>query len=694
MMRTVRLSLSLVVVCLGGCLDTSSNQELTGREAEVARAGFNDALRSARLADVDVAALAGRVTPGAVVSLALPGLDRADLVVGSVQQLVPGVTTFTGHLAGDEGSDFAFSIEDGALVGSVRQGPQAWLVAPHASGQHVVREIDRTALPRDPEHATHAMQRRAQTTTGGATAEPALTTATNANGNVRVLFLHATDVANASSHAANIVASFNQSLSASLVSSNNTITLVGVQQVNSDFDNQSRQMIMNDMVANSGPFVGLDAALDANYADVAFLLVQEDADAAGEWPQWGRVGGAAMPFVRDDPFAMSTLNYALGDLTALHELGHVFGGRHEEVPPEIAGIARPVVAPDCSWMTIMGGYIWCQFNGLPATTVRLGRWSNPEQTWNGIPLGVAGQRDMESHLETAMPAASNWRPEPPSVQPAVMSSPTPGTQLPGSSVTFSWTTGSSILQYYLYVGNGPGGYDLYNASQGTSTSGTVHNLPTDGRTLHVRLWSYSNALGWQARDYTYTAANIVTPAVMWSPSPGSTLPGSTATFYWSTGTGVSQYYLYVGSSPGWADYYGASQGAATSGTVYNLPTDGRTLYVRLWSYTNQGWLFRDYWYQAHSSCVPHTGQHGQLWTTVGANAQWQYNQGWCTVGRGLPQQCWEGTYYYYQDVQGSYCTSGGSTGSCYDGDAWWWVTCNALVDCVYDCYGNCVQASC
>ena len=189
--------------------------------------------------------------------------------------------------------------------------------------------------------------------------------------------------------------------------------------------------------------------------------------------------------------------------------------------------------------------------------------------------------------------------------PASIVSPTPGSTLPGSSVTFSWTTGSGVSQYYLYVGNSFGGSDIYAASQGLATSATVSNLPADGRTIYVRLWSYIPSLGWLWRDYTYTAAVMATPAAIYSPAPGSTLPGSSATFYWTPGSGVSMYYLYVGSSFGGFDIYAASQGLATAATVSNLPTDGRTIYVRLWSYiSNMGWLWRDYTYTAAVMATP------------------------------------------------------------------------------------------
>jgi hypothetical protein len=61
-----------------------------------------------------------------------------------------------------------------------------------------------------------------------------------------------------------------------------------------------------------------------------------------------------------------------------------------------------------------------------------------------------------------------------------------------------------VSQYFLYLGNTAGGNDIYGQSQGTSRSVTVSGIPTDGRTIYVRLWSLLST-GWQYTDYTYRA---------------------------------------------------------------------------------------------------------------------------------------------------------------------------------------------
>ena len=155
-------------------------------------------------------------------------------------------------------------------------------------------------------------------------------------------------------------------------------------------------------------------------------------------------------------------------------------------------------------------------------------------------------------------------------------------------------------EYWLTIGTtGVGSNDVYGGSQGTSLSGTVSGLPTNGSPVYVRLWTLLGGTLWQFNDYTYTAATQ-SKAVLTSPAPGSTLAGSTVTFNWSAGGGATQYWLTIGTSGvGSNDVYGGSQGANLSGTVSGLPTNGSPVYVRFWSLLGgTSWQFNDYTYTA------------------------------------------------------------------------------------------------
>ena len=90
---------------------------------------------------------------------------------------------------------------------------------------------------------------------------------------------------------------------------------------------------------------------------------------------------------------------------------------------------------------------------------------------------------------------------------AAMSSPTPGSKLTGSSQTFTWTAGTSVSSYQLWVGTTPVGKDIYAGSATTATSLTVTKIPTHGKTVYARLWSSING-AWQYNDYNYVEAKL------------------------------------------------------------------------------------------------------------------------------------------------------------------------------------------
>ncbi|MDH4062786.1 MAG: M36 family metallopeptidase [Acidobacteriota bacterium] len=186
---------------------------------------------------------------------------------------------------------------------------------------------------------------------------------------------------------------------------------------------------------------------------------------------------------------------------------------------------------------------------------------------------------------------------------AVITTPTPGSTLSGASVDFTWSTGTGALQYWLYVGTtGVGSANIWNQDQGTATSRTVTGIPLNGATVSVRLWTRL-ASGWTSNDYTYTAVNLVKAAIT-SPTPGSTLAGSSVPFQWTTGSGALQYWLEVGTTGvGSNNIWNQDQGTGTSRTVTGIPTNGATVFVRLWTRFSTGWQFNDYTYTAATAAA-------------------------------------------------------------------------------------------
>ena len=191
---------------------------------------------------------------------------------------------------------------------------------------------------------------------------------------------------------------------------------------------------------------------------------------------------------------------------------------------------------------------------------------------------------------------------------AQLINPAPSSTLSSSTVSFEWTGGVGVLQYWLSIGSAPATADLVSRDLGQSLSTVVAGLPVDGRKLYVRLHANVNGT-WQFTDYLITAAPVApATAELVSPAPGSTLTNATVTLQWTGGVGVTQYWLSIGSAPATADLVSRDLRQSLSTVVSGLPTDGRTIYVRLHSNVSGIWQFNDYSYTSTSA----TQQKAQL----------------------------------------------------------------------------------
>ena len=110
------------------------------------------------------------------------------------------------------------------------------------------------------------------------------------------------------------------------------------------------------------------------------------------------------------------------------------------------------------------------------------------------------------------------------------------------------------------------------------------------------------------------------PAIT-SPAPGSTLSGATETFSWTAGgtPNIIEWWLYVGTTGvGSNNLYNSSTGTATSAEVSGLPTNGSTVYVRLyWLISGQtSWARTDYTYTAFTSGGGGADNHTLRWDRI------------------------------------------------------------------------------
>ena len=90
---------------------------------------------------------------------------------------------------------------------------------------------------------------------------------------------------------------------------------------------------------------------------------------------------------------------------------------------------------------------------------------------------------------------------------------------------------------------------------------------------------------------------------LYSPTSGSTLTGSSATFQWNGPPSATAFWIDVGSSAGGHDYYSSGSLPTTtlSATVNGLPTNGSTIYVTFYWLIGGSWTPNSYTFTAFNA---------------------------------------------------------------------------------------------
>ena len=288
----------------------------------------------------------------------------------------------------------------------------------------------------------------------------------------------------------------------------------------------------------------------------------------------------------------------------------------------VAGIAgTPAVynpAPNSTLSSTTATFTWCIYPGATNYWLDVGSTSGGNNYLQSGPLGPAAFSQTLTNLPNngSTIYVTWWQyvngawqyteyqytAEGGASQIGVITSPSNNSTLTGSSQAFTWSSGTLSSQYWLDIGSVQGGNDVYNSGNlGNVNTVTVNNLPTNGQTLYVTLFSYVASQGqWLYNEYTYTASGGGSLAIMQSPTPGTEIDGTSITFTWSAGTNAQNYWLDVGDTSGGNDIY--QSGPLGSGTlmttVNDMPNNGEMVYVTLWTEINGQWQYNEYQYQS------------------------------------------------------------------------------------------------
>lgn len=184
----------------------------------------------------------------------------------------------------------------------------------------------------------------------------------------------------------------------------------------------------------------------------------------------------------------------------------------------------------------------------------------------------------------------------------------PMTLNPGQSATvtvqFDPSTEGSVTGTLTISSNNSSGGTATISLSGTGTASTSTGGGTTGG------GSGTGSSGSSGSGSSSGGSSGGTQAALISPAPGSVLSGSSATFTWSTVSGVMEYQLWVGTEgagSGDIDIYtvGSTSAGTLSANVSDIPISGATLYVRLFTYnaSTGSWVASDYTYVEAAKAV-------------------------------------------------------------------------------------------
>lgn len=311
--------------------------------------------------------------------------DGGSIWYGSVQEAGSRLTRAAGN---DPGNSVILVQSGNTVTGSIRRNGTLYRLRPLSDGRHVLVQVDESRMPADHPADYNTLPRIdipvservgiAQASSGSPATIRVLVAATNAavnayGGNMQSLVQLA-------------VAESNQGYVNSNVGL--TLQLAGYQAVSYTESGNFSTDLARFRSTSDGYMDAIHTTRNSTAADVAVLLINNSSYcglASG-------IGSSA-----STAFAAVYWDCATGYYSFAHEIGHLQSARHDiATDPSTSPYAyghgyRYQPTTGARWRTIMA-YDCTQ--GCP----RLNFWSNPNISYNGVPMGIASSADNQRVL--------------------------------------------------------------------------------------------------------------------------------------------------------------------------------------------------------------------------------------------------------------------------------------------------------
>ena len=181
-------------------------------------------------------------------------------------------------------------------------------------------------------------------------------------------------------------------------------------------------------------------------------------------------------------------------------------------------------------------------------------------------------------------------------------SPSSGTIVPGTAITFTWNASAGANMYAIEVSRSSTfayASRFFYGEMGDVLSKEVTGFPNNGTTYYWRVWA-GNAGGYcsaaeataKSRSFTNRAAGIPAAPDLISPASGAFVSGAAITFTWNASAGANMYAIEVSRSSTFvysSRFFYGEVGDVLSKEIAGFPNNSTIYYWRVWAGNSGGY---------------------------------------------------------------------------------------------------------
>lgn len=349
----------------------------------------------------------------AMLRMSLPGGIQIEAKQSGFERMQSGNSVWYGSLDSGRGAGFASQrlspldhLDDSVILvrsgdtvmGNIRVGGELFRLVPVDDGTHALVEVDQSKfLPDEDEHAYEEMKRAASDDVSKSFAPLAQAKAIST---IRVMVAFGPAAAAAIGNEQQAIdLAFSES-NAALAATNTDIRFqqAGAIQYFTQSETTNYSTMLSRLTnLSDGYYDAIGGQRNTNAADIVAYVAPVSSGLCGQAA--GIATSNASAYFVMNPSCLS------GNYTFVHEAGHVVGARHDNDPtltPYAYG--HGYVISSQNRRTVMAVN-----NGPCSTCTRLGAFSTPSYTFNGVPIGTSTRNDNTRVWRTRGPTVAAFR---------------------------------------------------------------------------------------------------------------------------------------------------------------------------------------------------------------------------------------------------------------------------------------------